>query len=84
MKFREWLQIQEDNQRTGSKIGLYPPLYTLSQYPSAYYTPIAADYITYNDMEKKSPTVTNPPSNLAFTIVSPDSKGRLKRTTEYA
>jgi hypothetical protein len=61
MKFREWLQIQENNQRTGSKIGLYPPLYTLSQYPDAYYTPISADFITYNDIEKKEPTKTISP-----------------------
>jgi hypothetical protein len=77
--FREWVQIRENNQRTGSKVGLYPPAYTLSQYPNAYYTPVAADYITYHDIEKKNPTKLNPPSDPNNICVSPDDKGRIKK-----
>jgi hypothetical protein len=78
-KFGEWLQLREDNQRTGSKVGLYPPLYTLSQYPNAYYTPIAADYVTYHDIEVKNPTKTNPPGPSKTLCISPDAKGNLKK-----
>lgn len=68
MKFSEWLVLREDNNRTGSKVGLYPPAYTLNQYPDAYYTPIAADYVTYHDIEKKSPSKINPPQNTGRAI----------------
>lgn len=82
-KFSQWLELREDNQRTGSKVGLYPPAYTLSQYPNAYYTPIAADYITYHDIEKKNPVPTNPPHTKTNVCVSPDDKGRIKKERQY-
>lgn len=49
MKFKQWLN--ENSQRTGSKLGLYPPLEdALGQYPPLYGIPSAADLITYIDM----------------------------------
>jgi hypothetical protein len=47
MKFKEWLLLEKD-QRTGSKIGLYPPIYdVVGQYPPLYTTPGSADVVTY-------------------------------------
>lgn len=82
MKFNEWLQLRENNTRTGCKVGLYPPAYSLSQYPDAYYTSTSADYITYHDIEKKTPTKTNPAQKASFSVVSPDSSGKIKRFEE--
>jgi hypothetical protein len=82
MKFSKWLELRENNNRTGCKVGLYPPAYTLSQYPDAYYLPIAADYITYHDIEKKNPTITTPRQKLSFTVVSQGSDGKISRWTE--
>jgi hypothetical protein len=82
LKFSEWIELRENNTRTGCKVGLYPPAYTLSQYPDAYYTPSAADYITYHDIEKKHPTSTNPPQRVSFTVISPDASGKVKRFKE--
>lgn len=48
ISFRLWL---EDDQRTGSKLGLYAPIAdALGQYPPLYGTPKAADLITYIDI----------------------------------
>lgn len=48
MRFKEWLQLNENDQRTGCKVGLYPAIYdSLGQYPPLYNTPTAADFITY-------------------------------------
>jgi hypothetical protein len=80
--FSEWMQLREDNTRTGCKVGLYPPAYTLSQYTPAYYAPTAADYVTYHDIEKKKPTPTNPPSELSYTVVSQGSDGKISRWKE--
>jgi len=52
MRFREWMQLTEDDQRTGCKLGLYPPIYdSLGQYPPLYNTPGCADFITYYYMQ---------------------------------
>lgn len=47
MRFKQWLQLEND-QRTTSKLGLYPSVVdALGQYPPLYGTPTAADLITY-------------------------------------
>lgn len=61
--FEQWL-LTEKCTRTGAKIGLYPPLYTLNQYTNLYYTPYAADYITYADIERKDPIKLWPPQSV--------------------
>jgi hypothetical protein len=81
-KFTQWLQLREDNTRTGCKVGLYPPAYTLSQYSNAYYFPSSADYVTYHDIEKKKPVPTNPPGTKTYTVVSQGSDGKITRWTE--
>jgi hypothetical protein len=49
MQFKQWLN--ENEQRSTSKLGLYPDLMdAMGQYPPLYNTPIAADFITYFDM----------------------------------
>lgn len=51
MQFRQWLTLHETN-RTGAKLGLYPPISDiLGQYPPLYGMPIAADLITYLGIE---------------------------------
>lgn len=81
-KFSQWLELSENNSRTGSKVGLYPPAYTLSQYPNAYYYPIAADYVTYHYIEKKKPTIIIPHQKIPFSVVSQGSDGKIIRGTE--
>jgi hypothetical protein len=52
MKFKHFFQITENSARTGSKLGLYPPLVdALGQYPPLYGMATAADLITYIDIE---------------------------------
>lgn len=52
MRFKKWLL--ENDQRTGSKLGLYAPISdALGQYPPLYGTPTAADLITYIDIQYK-------------------------------
>jgi hypothetical protein len=67
MKFREFLTLTENDNRTGSKLGLYPDLYdVLGQYPPLYCTPGAADFITYYDMnfraKSRKPGIIDPKS----------------------
>jgi hypothetical protein len=48
MRFKEWL-LNEDDFRTGSKLGLYPAIEdAYGQYPPLYGIPKAADLITYS------------------------------------
>ena len=50
MNFKKWL-FQENAQRTGSKLGLYPSIEdALGQYPPLYGIPKSADLITYIDI----------------------------------
>jgi len=50
MTFKEFLN--ENSQRTGAKLGLYPTIAdALGQYPPLYAIPSAADLITYIDIE---------------------------------
>ncbi len=52
MRFKDFFQLDENSQRTGSKLGLYPNLMdALGQYPPLYGIPSAADLITYIDIE---------------------------------
>lgn len=83
-RFSQWLELRENNQRTGAKVGLYPPAYTLGQYPNSYYTSIAADYITYHDIEKKNPISLNPPGKKVNVCISPDDKGNIKKELQYS
>ena len=54
MKFKEFVQFTENSNRTGAKLGLYPPIMdALGQYPPLYAMPSAADLITYIDIEFK-------------------------------
>lgn len=62
MDFKHWLQLNEDGQRTGAKLGLYPDIEDLmGQHPPLYGTPQAADYITYLYIKygAKGPPSTN-------------------------
>lgn len=53
MKFKEWLLLKENEQRSTAKLGLYPPLMdALGQYPPLYSAGIAADFVTYYYMDK--------------------------------
>ena len=50
MTFKEFLN--ENSQRTGAKLGLYPTISdALGQYPPLYAIPSSADLITYIDIE---------------------------------
>ena len=50
MNFKQWL-IDENAQRTGAKLGLYPSIEdALGQYPPLYGIPSSADLITYIDI----------------------------------
>ena len=52
MGFKRWLVLNEDDMRTGAKLGLYPSISdSLGQYPPLYVTPHAADFVTYYDMQ---------------------------------
>jgi len=52
MHFKRWLLLQENNTRTGAKLGLYPSIYDqLGQYPPLYLTSSAADFVTYYDIK---------------------------------
>lgn len=51
LNFKQWL-LNEDDIRTGAKMGLYPSLVdSLGAYPPLYITPHAADFITYFGLE---------------------------------
>lgn len=54
MRFKEFITIKENAQRTGAKLGLYPPISdALGQYPPLYGMPSASDLITYIDIQYK-------------------------------
>ena len=62
MNFKEWLRLDEDSQRTGAKLGLYPTIADLmGQHPPLYGMPKAADYVTYLDIKfgKNGPPGSN-------------------------
>jgi hypothetical protein len=51
MEFKQWL-LQEDDMRSGAKLGLYPSLVdSIGQYPPLYVASVAADFITYYGIE---------------------------------
>jgi hypothetical protein len=51
MKFKEFMNLNENGSRTSAKIGLYPSISdALGQYPPLYGMSAAADLITYIDM----------------------------------
>ena len=52
MRFKHFFHLTENGTRTGAKLGLYPPsMDALGQYPPLYAIPVAADLITYLDIE---------------------------------
>jgi hypothetical protein len=52
MRFKKFMELTENSQRTGAKLGLYPNLMdALGQYPPQYGMASAADLITYIDIE---------------------------------
>jgi hypothetical protein len=52
MKFKDFVDLTENGQRTGAKLGLYPNLMdAIGQYPPLYGIPSAADLITYIDIQ---------------------------------
>ena len=50
MNFKQW--FNENFNRTGAKLGLYSPIDdAMGQYPPLYASPIAADFITYYNIQ---------------------------------
>lgn len=47
------VKAENSTKRAAVRSHAYPPLYGRGQYPEEYFRPIAADAVTYQDIEKK-------------------------------